>query len=91
MIEEQIRAYRLDMRMSQQELAEKLNITQAALSQYESGKRPISNSMLEKLVNSGIVEEGELSTTHSLAIEMELLSKRDYRTVEDLIKRLGTK
>jgi transcriptional regulator with XRE-family HTH domain len=88
-MEDQIKAYRLSKGMSQQELAEKINITQAMLSQYESGKRPISNAMLEKLVSKGVVDVNELSTSKALMIKMELLKREDFKMVEALIQRMG--
>jgi DNA-binding XRE family transcriptional regulator len=44
-----IRGYRSRVDMNQAELAEKIDILQSDLSQMESGKRPVSRKMAQKL------------------------------------------
>lgn len=46
---EDFRHRRLRLKMSQEKLADELGITQAAVSHYETGKRPIPESIVKLL------------------------------------------
>jgi len=89
LLEDQIKAYRATKGLSQQDLAEKLSVTQAMLSQMESGKRVISGKMLERLESKGVVQKDIKKAGKAVSIMFNSLKANDKHIVIMLLERLS--
>ena len=87
-IEEQIIAYRTSKKITQAELAEKLSITQAMLSQIETGKRVVSKKMMKRLQSKRVIKRDIGKANVAIRLLIESLTPNDRDMIEMLLERL---
>ena len=87
-IEEQIIAYRTSKKITQAELAEKLSITQAMLSQIETGKRVVSEKMMKRLQSKRVIKRDIGKANVAIRLLIESLTPNDRDMIEMLLERL---
>jgi len=87
-IEEQIIAYRTSKKITQAELAEKLSITQAMLSQIETGKRVVSKKMMKRLQSKRVIKRDIGKANVAIRLLIESLTPNDRDMIEILLERL---
>ena len=85
---EEIKAYRAKEELTQKDLAYVLDITQESVSQYETGKREISNKMMAKMIDAEVLSKQTHSKSESLAIRIDALQEKDRLYIEGLVERL---
>lgn len=91
MIGERLRRSRINLGLSQKDLAEKLKITSSAISMYESGRRLPSLEMFIKLIEVLNVSADEILgysayvTTHNTNYSV-LLAKEDLKIIREIKK-----
>jgi DNA-binding XRE family transcriptional regulator len=61
--------YRIDNNLKQSEMADKINITQASLSQLETGARLPSKDVSLKLINLGVIK-GDILFDNSKTVDL---------------------
>lgn len=91
---ENIKQYRIKLGITQQVLAEYLEITREEVSYYESGKRPVPLSIVTKLANLfgldeyALYEENGAMTDINLAFALraERLEKQDMKAMAEFKK-----
>ena len=85
-IGKRIKELRKVRHLSQEQLAEKIDINQNALSYIETGENFFSAETLEKLINALQVEPSELFEVKHFQKDEELIEEIDERENPDKIK-----
>ena len=84
----QLQAYKSDTKMSQQELADMLHISQPHLSQILQGRRGVTGDMLKDMVKEGIVSEEIASLPEALKQKIQRMAYEDQCLIESFVNRM---
>ncbi len=83
-----LKTYRKTNKLSQEEVAEALDLTQPDICHIEGGRRTVSEDVMRYMAEAGMIPESTLNTSEEVKLMIDRMDYDDKLLMKDFAKRI---
>jgi transcriptional regulator with XRE-family HTH domain len=83
-----LRSYRRKNKLSQEDVANALDLTQPEICHIESGRRDVSEDVMRYMAEAGMIPENILNTAEEIKLMVDRMEYDDKLLMKDFAKRI---